>query len=154
MASAHILATDISNRALDVARLNTSKYKVSDRIDFLECDLLPAYPQGVPREDHFDLICANLPYIPTETLHGLPIFGKEPTLALDGGWDGLDVFRKLLALAPNWLAPGGRMLLEVEATRGNAALSLAYDAFNEAELHLHKDPAGQDRLLEIQLPVI
>jgi release factor glutamine methyltransferase len=101
---------------------------------------------------HLDLICANLPYIPTEKLHGLPVYGREPTLALDGGADGLDPFRKLFSLAPDWLMPGGRMLLEVEATLGTNVLSLAFDTFSEAELHLHQDLTGHDRLLEIQLP--
>jgi release factor glutamine methyltransferase len=150
----HILATDISLRALEVARGNAAKHKVADRVDFLDCDVFPVHPDPLPTEDHFDLICANLPYIPTEKLMALPIYGREPTVALDGGQDGLDVFRKLLGLAPEWLAPGGRILLEIEATLGRAALSLAYDAFSEAELHLHKDLAGQNRLLEIQLPLL
>jgi release factor glutamine methyltransferase len=101
----------------------------------------------------FDLICANLPYIPTEELHGLPIYGREPEIALDGGKDGLDLYRRLFKLAPDWLAPGGLMLLEIEATLGPQALSLAYDAISEdVTLHLHQDLAGHDRLLEIMLP--
>lgn len=147
----HILATDISRAALEVARRNALKLHVAHQIDFVECDLLPPHSDFLPTEDHFDLICANLPYIPTEKLHGLPVYGREPTLALDGGADGLDPFRRLLNIAPQWLAPGGRMLLEIEAAQGTAVLSLAYDVFTQAELHLHRDLAGQDRLLEIQL---
>jgi methylase of polypeptide subunit release factors len=49
---------------------------------------------------HFNLICANLPYIPTETLHGLPVYGREPTLALDGGPDGLNLYRRLFNSPP------------------------------------------------------
>jgi release factor glutamine methyltransferase len=101
---------------------------------------------------HFDLVCANLPYIPTEKLHRLPIYRCEPTLALDGGPDGLDPFRKLFSLVPDWMAPGGRLLLEIESTRGAAVLSLAYDAFTAASFHLHRDLAGSNRLLEINLP--
>jgi hypothetical protein len=52
------------------------------------------------------------------------------------------------------MAPGGRILLEIEASRGLAVLSLAYDTFFSAGIHLHQDLAGQDRLLEIQLPSI
>ena len=70
------------------------------------------------------MICANLPYIPTETLRSLPIYGREPTLALDGGEDGLELIRRLLDIAPGWLAPNGMMLLEIEATRGLQALNL------------------------------
>ena len=79
------------------------------------------------------------------------MYGREPTLALDGGPDGLEPFRRLLALAPERLAPGGLLLLEIESTRGSLALSLAYDAFEQAEIHLHQDLAGRDRLLQIQL---
>ena len=156
--TAHILATDISSAALEVARCNANKHHVENQIEFIECDILPHPFSPLPLGEglgmrEFDLICANLPYIPTGKLHTLPIFGREPTLALDGGDDGLHLFRRLLSIAPKRLAPGGRMLLEIEATRGPAALSLAYDAFEEAEIHLYQDLAQQDRLLEVQLPL-
>lgn len=147
-----ILATDISYNALKVARHNAEKFHVHHRIDFLQCDLLPQHIDPLPTERHFDLICANLPYIPTETLYGLPIYEHEPTLALDGGADGLNVVRRLLQLAPDWLAPNGMMLLEIEATQGTKALSLAYDLFDEVTLQLHQDLAGHNRILEIALP--
>jgi release factor glutamine methyltransferase len=146
-----ILATDISHAALEVARTNARKMNLADRIDFVQCDILPPHPDPLPTDRHFDLICANLPYIPTGTLRGLPIYGREPTLALDGGADGLDLFRRLMKIAPDWLAPNGLILLEIEATRGVHALSLAYDMFSQAEIHLHQDLTGRDRLLEIHL---
>ena len=149
--STRILATDISRAALKVAKHNAEKFHVHHRIDFLECDLLPQHIDPLPTDRHFDLICANLPYIPTQTMRGLPIFGREPTLALDGGKDGLDLYRRLLDIAPNWLAPNGMLLLEIEATQGLKALSLAYDLFSEASISLHQDLAGHDRLLEISL---
>ena len=148
---AHILATDISHTALEVARDNACKHKVQTRIDFVQCDILPPHPDPLSTEQHFDLICANLPYIPTETLHALPIYGREPTIALDGGGDGLDLFRKLMKIAPEWLAPNSLILLEIEATRGIQALNLACDMFSQAEIHLHQDLTGRDRLLEIRL---
>jgi release factor glutamine methyltransferase len=136
---------------LEVARRNALKFMVADRIDFLQCDILPYHIDPLPTERHFDLICANLPYIPTDTLTSLPIFGREPALALDGGTDGLDLFRRLLLCAPEWLAPGGIMLMEIEATQGLKALSLAYDAFSEARISLHQDLTGRDRLIRIEL---
>lgn len=146
----YILATDISPEALEVAQKNARKFDVADRIEFIQCDILPKRPDPFPTDQHFDLICANLPYIPTETLHALPVYGREPTLALDGGPDGLDLFRKLMALAPDWLAPNSLMLLEIEATQGVQALNLACDLFSEGEIHLHQDLTGRDRLLEIR----
>ena len=151
--STRILATDISRAALKVAKHNAEKFHVHHRIDFLECDLLPQHVEPLPTDRHFDMICANLPYIPTETMRALPIYGREPTLALDGGKDGLDLYRRLLDIAPDWLAPYGKILLEIEATQGLKALSLAYDLFSEASITLHQDMAGHDRLLEIQLLV-
>ena len=160
---AKVIATDISRPALEVARRNGSRYRVAKRIAFVQCDLLPPHPPGplggagagdpLPTELHFDLICANPPYIPTQTLRGLPVYGREPALALDGGADGLDIVRRLLAIAPEWLAPHGMILLEIEASQGLSAVSLAYDVFDNAEIHLHQDLAGHDRLLSIETKI-
>jgi len=146
--NARILATDISSAALDLARHNAHKHNVQDQIEFIECDLLPALNV---EHSAFDILCANLPYIPSATLRRLPVYGREPTLALDGGPDGLELYRRLLKLAPQWIAPHGKMLLEIEATRGIEAKSLAHDIFSSAVIHLHQDLAGRDRLLEITL---
>lgn len=146
---AYVLATDISHEALQVARKNARKLGAADRIDFVQCDILPPHIDALSTDRHFDLICANLPYIPTEKLRNLPIFEHEPTLALDGGSDGLELIRRLLNIGPEWLAPHGMMLLEIEATRGIQALNMAYDLFSSASIHLHQDLTGRDRLLEI-----
>ena len=149
MPDMRILATDISGEALKVAQHNARKFHVNHLIDFLQCDLLPQHIDNLSTDRHFDLICANPPYIPTDKLHQLPIFGREPTLALDGGADGFDAYRRLFKLAPDWLAPQGMMLIETEASLGVQALSLAYDSFSDVSIHLHQDLAGHDRLLEI-----
>ncbi len=98
----------------------------------------------------FPLICANLPYIPTATLRRLEIYGREPTLALDGGPDGLDLIRRLLSQAAHALALGGVLLLEIESTQGRAARSLARQFFPQARITLLPDLAGHDRLLKIR----
>ena len=144
-----VLATDISSKALQVAKRNAEKFGVSDRVMFIECDLLPAQIEN--RKSSIDMICSNLPYIPTAKLHGLPIYNREPTLALDGGEDGLDPFRKLLKLLPEWLAPDGMMLFEVESTHGSQVSSLARSAFPKARISLHPDLAGKDRLLQMEM---
>lgn len=148
--NANILATDISKKALYVAKRNAEKHQVQGRMNFIECDLLPA-SQTIGRNS-IDLICANLPYIPTETLYQLPIYGREPTLALDGGTDGLDLIRRLLHRTPECLAPHGLILLEIEATRGTQATQLAHNVYPDARIVLHQDLAGHDRLLEIAIP--
>jgi release factor glutamine methyltransferase len=141
---AQVVATDISAKALEIARRNAISHGVAQRMKFLHRDMLPPGAE-------FDLIVANLPYIPTKTLHSLPIFGQEPTLALDGGVDGLDLIHRLLTVAPERLVPGGLLLMEIEASEGPSALSLACDAFGLAEIHLHKDLSGRDRILEVQV---
>lgn len=148
-----VLATDISRSALKVALGNARKHGVEPRIDFSECDLLPPQSAAVAAPWHFDLVCANLPYIPTATLQGLTVFRGEPALALDGGQDGLDHIRRLLKLLPDRVAPGGCILLEIEATEGTAVTSLAQAAFSDASIRLHPDLAGHDRLVEIELPL-
>ena len=139
-----VMATDLSPAALKVAGRNAGKCKVAGRVEFCCCDL---FPDRVG----FDLIVANLPYVPTRQLQELPICGCEPALALDGGPDGLTVIRRLLAQVPDRLVPGGLLLMEIEASQGPRILSLAYDAFSEAEIHLHQDLAERDRLLEVQV---
>ena len=69
-----VMASDISSDAVKMARRNAVKNSVATRVEVLCCDLFP--PQS-----EFDLIVANLPYIPTKTLHKLPIYGHEPTMA-------------------------------------------------------------------------
>jgi release factor glutamine methyltransferase len=148
---ARLLATDISYKALKVAQRNALKYDVVDRIDFVQCDLLPTVSNARLLGRSIDLICANLPYIQSETLRNLPIYGHEPALALDGGVDGMRPISSLLDIAPEWLSPNGKMLLEIEASRGPQVRKLAADMFPEATIHLHQDLAGRDRLLEIML---
>jgi release factor glutamine methyltransferase len=146
-----VVATDISLPALEIAHRNVRRHGVVNQIALFQCHLLPSHPGSLPTDMHFDLICANLPYIPTETLQKLDVHGREPTLALDGGADGLNIVRQLLEIAPEWMAPNGMILLEIEASQGMSAVSLAYDAFDKAEIHLHQDLAGHDRLVEIML---
>ncbi len=61
-----VVATDISLPALEIAHRNVRKHGVENHIAFVQCDLLPSHPYSLPTDMHFDLICANLPYIPTE----------------------------------------------------------------------------------------
>ena len=141
----HVSASDISPATLAVARANAQKHAVIDRINFIEADLLP-----VPLTP-LHLICANLPYIPTQTLAQLDIFGKEPTLALDGGPNGFSLIRRLLPQAKRNLARGGLLLLEIESGLGQAALTLTREYFPESGITLIPDLAGHDRLIRIEI---
>jgi release factor glutamine methyltransferase len=140
-----LTATDVSAAALQTARKNATRHSVVQRIRFVQADLLAAL-QGP-----FDLICANLPYIPSAELKKLKIFGREPGLALDGGPDGLALIRRLLAQAAHKLAPGGLLLVEIEASQGIQALSLAHHFLPAADSVVLPDLAGRQRLLRVEL---
>jgi len=119
--SAILHATDLSPDALALAAENTARHALTDRIVFHQADLLP------PDDVRFDLIIANLPYIPAEDIASLsPEVRHDPSSALDGGADGLDLIRRLIETAPGRLAPGGALLLESglgQADAVNALLS-------------------------------
>ena len=142
-AGLQIVATDISSAALGVAQQNIFRHKVAGRVIPVQADLLAPLPGP------FDLICANLPYIPAAALGKLPVVRQEPRLALDGGPDGLRCIERLLAQAHTRLAPGGCMLLEIESSLGDQSLDLARRYWADAAISLRKDLAGLDRLLEI-----
>jgi len=149
--SAEITATDISPAALAIARQNAEKHGVEGRIRFFQADLLDSgrsTVDGLPAS--VDILTANLPYIPTETLKELDVFGKEPTLALDGGPEGLDLIRRLLAQISATKLSVGLILLEIEARQGLAVKALARDHFPAAEIEIKKDLAGHDRLVIVQ----
>lgn len=153
---ARLVATDVSAEALAVAFGNAVKHGVEDRIDFVECDLLPTDDDPWVVESDFELgainvLTANLPYIPTETLHKLDVYVQEPTLALDGGPDGLETVRRLLTLISGRMEPGSLVLLEIENRQGAAARLLARAAFPSAEVFIKKDLAGNDRLVVIEI---
>lgn len=150
----HIAATDLSNAALQVAHLNAQKHGVADQINFIQADLLHQLRDEssmlTVQPSAFKLISANLPYIPTETLHGLQVFQHEPTVALDGGVDGLDLIRRLLNQAPAYLAPHGLLLLEIEYRQGQQVLALAQEAFPRAKVEVIKDLSGHDRIIRVE----
>jgi len=140
-----ILATDLSRPALMLAQQNCSRHGLSQRIYLIQSDLLTT--AGGP----FDLVCANLPYIPTVTLQGLQVARHEPVSALDGGADGLRLINRLLTDSPRWMAAGGCLLLEIEAGQGESALELARTLLPSAVSRVLSDQADLPRLLRIDI---
>lgn len=139
-----ITATEISPQAAAVARENVSRHGLENQISVREEDLLTSLPGP------FDLIAANLPYIPTQTLHTLPVYQREPTLALDGGEDGFDQIRRLMKQAKSRLSGGGLILLEIGSDQGESAREMAEDHFSQADYRILSDLAGHPRLLVVQ----
>jgi release factor glutamine methyltransferase len=151
---ATIYAIEISPAALAVARRNVEWHGVAGRVRLMVGDVLS------PRPGPVDLIVSNPPYIPSDRCALLPasVRNHEPRLALDGGPDGLEIVRQLLAQAPAVLhsaepaagRPGGGLLIEIGADQGEAASHLARTFFPHATVRVHPDLAGRDRVLEVQ----
>jgi release factor glutamine methyltransferase len=140
---ARVLATELDPGALAWARGNAARYGV----ELLAGDLdgpLPAELAG-----RVDVLCANVPYVPTGAIATMPtdVRDHEPRLALDGGPDGLDVLRRLVAGAGHWLAPGGRLFCEIGEDQAEAATALLAAA-GLAEVAVHPDLVGRDRIVE------
>jgi release factor glutamine methyltransferase len=143
-----LAATDASADALDLARENAVGHAVGDVIRFDEADLLPVSlpDDGTP----FDVVIANLPYVRSDAIAGLPIAASfEPAAALDGGPDGLDVIRRLLARLPEMLAETGVALLEIGADQGSAAPAAVADALSGWTALVENDLAGLPRVIRI-----
>jgi release factor glutamine methyltransferase len=141
-----ITAIDVSSIALKIACRNAERNSVLKSVRFMKSDLF----SNLSISDQFHLIITNPPYIPTKVLKKLPVYRQEPPLALDGGMDGLTLIRRFLVEAPARLIPGGLLLMEIEASEGRSVQQLAFQAFPDASIKLHRDLAGHERMLEIQ----
>jgi release factor glutamine methyltransferase len=146
-----IVATDASPEALDLARENAVGHAAADGIRFYEADLLP--PVLPDDSAPFDVVLANLPYVRTDAIAGLPVAASfEPRLALDGGADGLDVVRALLGRLPDVLASDGVALLEIGADQGETAPAAVGAILPGWRSTVEPDLAGLPRVLRVRRP--
>jgi release factor glutamine methyltransferase len=145
---ASLIATDVSPDALDVARANAQRCGVSQRIRFVQSDLLDCVKSCAR------VITANLPYVTEEEIEALPpeIQSHEPRVALDGGADGLVLVRRLLAQLDAHLLPNGMAVFEIGASQGAAALQAAQATLPGWQAELRKDLAKLDRVLYVRKP--
>jgi release factor glutamine methyltransferase len=141
---ARVIATDISKRALALARRNAIRHGVADRIDLRHGSVLA--PVGAIE---VDIIVTNLPYVPTEQWRALPpeLTENEPKVAFDGGADGLDLIRRLLRTAPGRLKPGGALFAEFDHEQATDILALVERYFPGSAAEARKDLANLDRIL-------
>ena len=109
----HVSACDISLPALAVASRNLDRHGLTSQVELFEGDLWNALPE--PHEDNlFDLIICNPPYVNAHSMNALPAeYHAEPALALAGGDDGMDLIRKIIAGAPDYLSERGAILIEI-----------------------------------------
>jgi release factor glutamine methyltransferase len=139
-----ITASDISEKALLVAARNIEHHKVGELVLLVQSDLLEKISGPI------DLICANLPYIPSQRLSKLAVAKREPLLALDGGEDGLDQIRSFLYQASAKLASGGLLLAEIDDSHQESARAVASKCFPKGKISVRKDLAGRTRLLQVE----
>jgi release factor glutamine methyltransferase len=139
-----VYASDISAKALAIAKKNARRLLGSaNAIHFLEGDLFD--PLLIPA--HFSLITANPPYVASGEIAALaPEVRGEPLPALDGGPDGLDLIRRIIAEAPAHLLPGGSLLMEADP-RQMAAITLILSEKGYRDIRIYQDLSGQDRVI-------
>ena len=141
-----LIASDLSTDALELAAENLEVHGVASLVDLACADLLEPAGTSLPRPD---VVVANLPYVPSDEVRapwrGL---GHEPLIALDGGPDGLAIFRHLFAMIPNHVAQAGTLLLEIGAGQAEILRTMAPA---DASVSVDRDLAGMERVVRIGL---
>jgi ribosomal protein L3 glutamine methyltransferase len=141
----HVSACDISLPALAVASRNLDRHGLTSQIELFEGDLWDALPEAHD-DNRFDLIICNPPYVNAHSMNTLPAeYHAEPTLALAGGHDGMDIIRKIIAGAPDYLSERGAILIEI----GNEYENFK-KAFPQIPVIWMEVSAGDEQVLLIQ----
>ncbi len=144
MPEAVVYATDVSKGALEVAASNAEGHGVAERVRLLRGNLLEPLPERA------DVIVSNPPYIKSEDLSELPgDVRREPTLALNGGWNGTEVTTKLLEQARRRLRAGGSLFVEIAPEQRGGLTRMAARCFPGADVGVVRDAAGQFRVLSV-----
>lgn len=138
-----LVACDISQDALCIARVNCERNRVDNRVELYCSDLF----ESLAGEQQFNIIVSNPPYIETNVIPELQeeVKNHEPFLALDGGKDGLDFYRRIIANAPSYLTNGGYLALEIGYNQGQSVIKLMSKFF--CNIIVYKDIGGNDRIV-------
>ncbi|MBI4707052.1 MAG: peptide chain release factor N(5)-glutamine methyltransferase [Candidatus Omnitrophica bacterium] len=140
-----ITATDISQKALDIAKSNALLNKVSDRIVFLNSDLFSSLPTC---DKPYALCISNPPYIPSAEIQDLqPELQYEPRIALDGGIDGLDFYRRIIMQSADYLKPGGFLIMEMGFGQCKKVKEIFKISENFEIIKIVKDYSNIDRVV-------
>ena len=141
-----IIATDIAPKAVTLARENVEALGLAERVEVVECDLASGIDANM--FGSFDLVVSNPPYVPTSVMKDVPeeVSSFEPALALDGGPDGLGVFRRILSWCLRALKPGGAFAFELHETCLEQAASEATQA-GFTDVRVVRDLADRPRVL-------
>jgi release factor glutamine methyltransferase len=141
---AQVLATDVSPAALEIAGGNAARHQVADRVKLRNSNLFDSI-----RGYEFHLIVSNPPYIASGEFAALApeVSDWEPRTALDGGVDGLDYYRGIVAQAFRHLLPGGALIMEIGAAMAGAVGELLRGAGNYTAPMVHQDYGCRDRVI-------
>ena len=138
-----IVATDISEKALEIAKKNAISNNANTKIKFIQSDLFAQIPK-----QKFDLIVSNPPYIETETIKTLSKeVQHEPKIALDGGEDGLAFYRRIAKEAFDYLEYGGKLLLEIGYNQKEKVMALLQKEKKYVNIRCIKDFENRDRVI-------
>lgn len=148
----NIIATDISQKTLKVAQQNAKLHGVEDKITFVKSDLLSDLNHTLSPKPFTLIIVTNLPYIPAARISYLDSSVKdfEPHVALDGGKDGFDLYRKLFQQIKNKSLEPKLLVGEIDYTHGDIAYIEAKKYFPKAEVEVKTDLAKNQRILLIR----
>lgn len=145
-----VWAVELSPTAAGWARANVDRLGLTGRVTVREGDLFDALA-GLDLAGRVHLVVANPPYLPGPTLDGLPVEVRdwEPALALDGGSDGLAVIARVLAAAPRFARPGGRLLLEIGHDHAAPLRARLVEDVRYGPPVFHRDFLGYERVLDV-----
>lgn len=147
--SVKVTATDISSKAIIIAKENAENAGVSKSIRFVESDMFSAFRKGFGAAK-FHIIVSNPPYIESDVIPTLQreIREYEPIIALDGGKDGLDYYRRIAEESPAFLKPSGMLFLEIGYNQGAAVCSILEKTGHFDNIEVIKDLSGHDRVVK------
>lgn len=139
----NIVASDISMKALQIAKLNAEKNLVRKKIEFIESDMFNKI-----YKDDFDIIVSNPPYIKTKVIEELDKQVKnEPYIALDGGADGLKFYKIIIENAYKYIKNEGKVFLEIGYNQKNELINLFKENNHYENIYSKKDLGGNDRII-------
>ena len=139
----NIVASDISMKALQIAKLNAEKNLVRKKVEFIESDIFDKV-----YKDDFDIIVSNPPYIKTKVIEELDKQVKnEPYIALDGGADGLKFYKIIIENAYKYIKNEGKVFLEIGYDQKNELINLFKENNHYENIYSKKDLGGNDRII-------
>ena len=146
--SSTMVALDISDTALSIAEENSKRYKLDSRISFINCDILRD-ELNTMYNSYFDLIISNPPYITFEDFRRLSGEVKhDPYIALYGGKDGLDFYKKIAEKSTKWLRDKGHLLMEIGYDQGESVPRILEETNKLSDIEVYKDYSGIERIVK------